>query len=1523
MNIPKYSIDNGKVIWFILAVMVIGGTIAFLKLPKKEDSPFSIKTAVLVTQYPGASPEEVERLITEPIEREIQSMSQVREIKSESGYGVSKITIDLEPTIPPERMPIKWDELRRKVSNIEPQLPQGASKIMVNDDFGDVYGIYYALTADNGNFDFSQMSENTQGVGFTFSEMRDVAQKIKRGLTPIAGVQKVMLYGEQQEVVNIFIDPAEVANIGLDINSVIAAMQAQNQLVATGELNAGEYQIKVVADGTYGSLDDIRNQVIVSREGQEVRIGDIATVGSGYLNPPSTLMRVNGQWAIGIGVATGKEDDVVAVGDEVGLWLENFKQELPAGMEIVTLYPENVIAREANNGFIMNLIESLVIVVAIILLVMGVRAGLLIGSSLLFSVGGTLLIMLLFGVGLNRTSLAAFIIAMGMLVDNAIVVTDNAQMGIKRGIGRSKALIMGATLPQWGLLGATFIAVASFLPLYLAPESVAEIVKPLFIVLAISLGLSWLLAMSQTPLFGTFILKENRSGKVEDPYDKRLYHKFEALLGSLVKLRYVTLGGVVALLLFSLWVMSIMPQSFFPSMNKPYARADLILPDGFSISDVEKNIFRVEQYLQGDERVKNYSITMGSSPLRYYLASASYGPMPNYANVLIETHNAKESPAVERDFYNYMVENYPNIITRSSLFMLSPIPEAKIEIGFIGDDIDTLTQLTEQAIAIAQDNNIVMDVRNSWGNRIPSVEPYYSQVKGTRLGITREQYAYALKMATTGVTMGGYRSGDQVMPILLKNSYIDSLSVNDLQTLPLFSSKSKQISIGQVSEEFDVKYNYGRIKRYNRQRVMLMQCDPRRDVNAIAAFNNIYAQIKDTISIPPGYLLSYFGEQQQQDKSNKALGKYVPLTFLLIYFVLLLLFPTAYRKPLVIMAMLPLIFIGVVWGLILFGKSLDFFAILGLLGLIGMNIKNAIVLVEQIGIEQENGLQPLQAVIQATKSRIVPVTMASGTTILGMVPLLFDSMFAGMAATIMGGLFMATILTIFVLPVTYCIFFGIGKNSGGKDNGDVCSATDYVASQKGKSIKDFFCWKWVCILLLQIVPFVGKAQDESKRSGIRESEITKLGDGGFMPEDTLKLTVADFKSYVEVYSKELLQAGANRAAMAQAVAYARSAMLPRIDMAADANYRVNGSSMNFAGDVVNMPHDSYSVVAQLSQNIYGGGARLSYGQARIRDSIAAANEELTRDNILYMAEVAYWKSFAQKQLYEITCRYVQIVDSLVGVLQVRYDEGLVAQTDYLQMLSRLKEAQISRSQVLGSYIESIQNLNVMMGLPPQQPLMLVGNTNDVVLKGLPTMFSSNGGKGDAVILADKAIDHRIEYKMAILNMNYEQKELNLVRQSFGPKLDIGLQQSWGTPALNFTGDPKFNTNVYASLKIPIFDWGARDKKMRWQKAVIANAEYEVAKVADDITKEVYGAKVRYEQALVQLPLARDGVDVAQSNLDLNTFSYNEGRLTILDVLSAQLTWIQAQSRYIDVMLQHRLAGVEYLKAIGMYGGVLQ
>lgn len=1012
MNIPKFALDNSKIVYFFLFFMLIGGVLSFGKLGKKEDAPFVIKQVVLVTQYPGATAQEVEKLITEPIEREVQSLAGVYKIRSDSFFGLSKITVELDPSTSPDIIPQKWDELRRKTLNVQPYLPQGASQIVVNDDFGDVFGIYYGLTADEG---------------FSYADMRRVAQLIKTELVTVQGVQKVALFGEQTEVVNLFISMPTLANLGIDPNTIVQIVSSQNQLVNTGLMQAGEMNLTVVAAGTYTDLQDIRNQIISTRDGSQIRLGDIAVVERGYLDPPSTLMRVNGKRAIGIGVSSLAEVDVVKTGELVSDRIDQFMPLVPIGFDLDPLYLENEIAAEANNGFIVNLIESVLIVIFIIMLVMGFRGGILIGSSLLFSIGGTMLLMLILGVGLNRTSLAGFIIAMGMLVDNAIVVTDNAQVAMKRGINRRKALIDGATQPQWGLLGATFIGVVSFLPLYLAPSAVAEIVKPLFIVLALSLGLSWVLALTQTPLFGNFMLKEPKDGGSDkDPYDTKFYNWFARSLQQLIKWRWATISTIVLLFICSLWLMGLAPQSFFPNLEKPYFKADVFMPDGYSIHDTESEMLKLSSWLESQPAVKKVSITVGASPLRYYLASTSFGPKPNFGNILIELNSIDSTDSMNDRFYAYVKQNYPNVLMRSSLFKLSPAVEATIEIGFIGQNADTLEMLTEKAKNIMRRCDLVSDVRSDWGNKTPIIKPVYSQEKGQRLGVTRQAVASYTKLSTNGLVMGDYREGDIFMPILLKDANIKHFNLANIGTIPVFTPRGMVVSLDQVIDSISMGYHYSLIKRYQRQMTIRAQCDPLMGANAAEAFKQVYDSVVPQMEavIPDGYDVHVFGEQESQTESNEALAENMPLTFFLIFTTLLLIF-RKYRKPLIILLMIPLIFIGVVLGLALSGNTLDFFAILGVLGLIGMNIKNAVVLVDQIHVETKAGMAPMPAVIQATKSRIVPVVMASGTTILGMLPLLPDALFGGMAAVIMGGLLVATFLTIVVLPVTYCTIMKI------------------------------------------------------------------------------------------------------------------------------------------------------------------------------------------------------------------------------------------------------------------------------------------------------------------------------------------------------------------------------------------------------------------------------------------------------------------------------------------------------------------
>ena len=1010
MSLPEYSLKNRKVVWFFLFILLAGGALGFVTLGKKEDSVFVIKSASLVCSYPGATPLEVEQLVTEPIEREVQSMRLVHKITSESYYGLSKVLVELDPATRASEIPQLWDELRRKVLNIQPRLPAGASPVTVADDFGDVYGIYYGLSVDGG---------------FTWAELRDWAQRIKTALVTVDGVQKVSLFGEQTPVVNVYVNLAALANFAIRPETIVATIGQQNTIVNSGEKQAGALQIQILEAGTYKGLDDISNQMLTAASGKQYRLGDIARVERGYADPPQTLMRVDGRRAVGIGISTEAQVDVVKTGEKIIRVLDGLMRQMPVGMDLTVLYPENRIAQQANATFVLNLAESVAIVILIIMLVMGFRAGVLIGSSLLFSIGGTLLLMQFLGEGLNRTSLAGFIIAMGMLVDNAIVVTDNAQQAMLRGVARRRAVVDGANAPRWSLLGATLIAIFSFLPLYLAPSSVAEIVKPLFVVLALSLLLSWVLALTQTPLFGDFMLRVNPAA--HDPYDTKFYRAFDRLLAALLRWRWGVVAGVVALFAAALAVMGLMPQNFFPSLDKPYFRADVLLPEGYNIRDTERNLRTMEEWLHAQPEVKTVSVTMGSTPPRYYLASSSVSLRPNFGNILVELHDKGQTEAVEARFNAYVRAMCPDVWLRSSLFKLSPVPDAAIEFGFIGDDIDTLRRLTQAAEEIMWRTAGTVNIRNSWGNRVPTWLPLYSQMKGQRIGVTRSQMAQGITIATQGYRLGEYREGDQFMPILLKDENIDTYNLTNLQALPIFTPAGKVYSIEQATDGFRFEYRVGVVKRYNRQRVMKAQCDPGRGVNTMQLYATLRDSVLRGVVLPEGYSMKVFGEQESQQESNSALARYMPLTMVLIFIVLLLLFRN-YREPAVILLMIPLIFIGVVLGLAVTGKVFNFFSLLGLLGLVGMNIKNAVVLVEQIGVLRSEGKGAYEALTAATRSRIVPVAMASGTTILGMLPLLFDSMFGAMAATIMGGLLVATLLTVCVLPVVYAIVYNIRKS---------------------------------------------------------------------------------------------------------------------------------------------------------------------------------------------------------------------------------------------------------------------------------------------------------------------------------------------------------------------------------------------------------------------------------------------------------------------------------------------------------------
>ena len=1002
MNISRYSISRPSVITFFIVVMLIGGVYAFWKLGKREDSTFTIKSAVVVSPYPGATPEEVENLVTEPLERKIRTLSAVHKITSESHFGYSRLIVELHPSTPSERIPQLWDELRRKVDDARGELPKEVGKITIADDFGDVYGIYYALCSDGG---------------FSSEELRHYVNDITTKLYTIPGVVKVQIAGMQNEQINVWLTPATLAAFELRPESISRAISGQNSVVGLGLRKAGEVDVTLSEGSAYSSIEDIENQLLIAADGKQYRLGDIAYVERAVEESRSLIVRVDGKESVAIAVATDPKMDIVKVGDSVDKLAEAIAKELPAGLELVSIYPENEIAKEANNDFILNLLESLIIVVLLVMIFMGWREGAIVGSSLVLAIGATLLLMLMFGETLNRTSLAGFIIAMGMLVDNAIVVVDNSSKYMRHGMIPQQAVVQGATIPRMPLLAATLVAIISFLPLQLAPSSVAEIIAPLFRVIALSLLISWLLSLTQVPMMSLRLLPQS---KHRDSGVR--YSWVSKIIEWVLRHRFLTSSIAIVLLVISLWVIGLMPQNFFPQLSKPYFRADVIMAEGYDIKTTDRRLQQMTEWLVAQPEVKRVSTTSGGTPPRYYLASGSYSQRANYGNILVELHDKQMTADVEERFDFWVRENIADVWLRSSLFRLSPVPEATIEIGFVGDNIDTLSRLTRDAMSLMEQRGDTRNVRNSWGNRVAVWQPLYSQIKAQRLGVERSSMITSLEIATSGYQVATYREEDISMPILLRSTSIADSSLVGMGVMPVFSVRGNDYSLEQAVSGFDFDYRMPVVRRVNSERVMKAQCDPQRGVNAIALLEDVVDDVQEHIVIPEGYRMEIFGEQESRDESNAALASKLPIALILIFIILLLLFGNI-REPLIILVTLPLIFIGVTLGLSLTGKMFDFFSLLGLLGLVGMNIKNGVILISRIDELRSSGFAPSEAIVAAVEDRFVPVVTASATTVLGMTPLLFDSMFGSMAATIMGGLIVATIMVLVILPLVYSLFY--------------------------------------------------------------------------------------------------------------------------------------------------------------------------------------------------------------------------------------------------------------------------------------------------------------------------------------------------------------------------------------------------------------------------------------------------------------------------------------------------------------------
>jgi len=1014
MNLTEAVLKQRKVLLFVLLAIAIGGVFSYFKMGKLEDAEISVKSALVITQYPGASPHEVELRVTDVLETAIQSMDNVDFIESRSMAGYSEVTVNIKSSVKTRELPQVWDVLRRKVNDISVYLPKGTSHPMVLDDYGDVYGIFLALSGD----------------GFSDVELQDYARYMKRELLLTQGVKRINLYGEQHACVNIELSQEKMAFLGIHPYKIIQILDGQNKVVDPGSFKVGSNRVRIASDGSFHQLDDLKNLLVSGRGANSVYLKDIASIKKDYIKPYTNKMKYNQIPALGLAIAMEKGGNVIELGERIQARIDELKANVPVGIHINRVFYQPERVSVAIDQFMVNLLESVLIVVVVLLLAMGFRTGLLIGSGLVFTILGTFIVMLSMDITLQRVSLAAIIIAMGMLVDNAIVIADGILVDLKKGLLRKDAMVKTSRQTALPLLGATLVAILAFLPIYLSPDSTGEFCASLFQVIGISLFLSWVLSLTQTPYFCDLFLKGKKYTKEDsdnsDPYAGKFYQHFRHFVK--YSLRHKTALVIITVLFFfsSLFAFTKVKQLFMPNLAYNQFIVEYFLPEGSDIENVECELSDLEAYLLKQDEVLNVTTSLGSTPARYTLVRPFTNNNSNYGELIIDTKDYETTKAYGKELQKYLDANYP--WARCRVRYYSPIfAEYMIEAKFSGPDPQVLRELSEQAEKIMEAEPLAAKVTNNWKNQVKVWNPQFSQAQSRVTNISRSDVSNALACATDGLAIGLFHQADDMLPILLKTKPSQDNYIEAMENTPVWGSVAHSIPLRQVVSDIDIRFEDPMIKRYNRRRAIKAQCDPAPGYNAPDVFEKVKGKI-EAIPLPEGYDFEWLGEHKSSVDANDNINKFLPLAFLLMVIIIMMLFNN-FRQPIIILSILPLAFIGVSYGLLITGKAFGFMAVLGTLGLMGMMIKNAVVLLDQINLEIKEGKDILHAIVDSAVSRMRPVIMASFTTILGMIPLISDELFGGMAVAIMFGLLIGSIITLIVVPVLYAIFYRVSTKN--------------------------------------------------------------------------------------------------------------------------------------------------------------------------------------------------------------------------------------------------------------------------------------------------------------------------------------------------------------------------------------------------------------------------------------------------------------------------------------------------------------
>ncbi|MFB6286234.1 MAG: efflux RND transporter permease subunit [Candidatus Bipolaricaulia bacterium] len=1005
MNVAKLAIENRTVTYTITAVIVIGGLLAFLNMDRLSMPAFTIKRALVATPYPGASAQEVEQEVSDPLEEAAQELGSIKTIQSRSTPGQSILEIELKSTTTGKQVDQAFDDLREKVRDAQLQLPPGAGPSFVQDDFGDVYGIFMAIS----------------GEGYTKSELETHAETLKREIEQVDDVASVKLFANRDEVIYVEPNRDRLANLGITTDRIAGKLRAQNLVVNAGHLRTDGERVAVRPTGSSRSLEDLRSIMITSRNGQQITLEDVATIRKGYADPPQALFRYDTQPAVGLAISVTDDGNVVTMGQAVKDRLKEMKSSRPVGIEYnyVNYQPKNV--TESVRSFVWNLVTAVAIVVLLLLLTMGWQSGLLIGTVLTVTILGTFIMMYVTDIVLHRVSLGALIIALGMLVDNGVVVLDGMLTRMEEGMDRVRAassIVQQTALP---LLGATVVAILGFAAIGTSADTTGEFLGSIFYVILYSLTLSWILGITLTPLLGVDFLKEPASEEDAGAHSGPFYQAYRRLLQGAVHYRWSSAGLTVVLLLLALWGSGYMKERFFPGSTRPQFMVDVRMPQGTQIEETKEVVKKAESYVLRQEEVTHVSSVIGRGAPRFKLTYTPAKPNPAYAQLIVDVNDWRAIDSLKHSIDARLSSMIPAATVYAFPFVYGNVGGKKrIRARISGPNPDTLRALGRRVQTIFRRHDRAKAVWTDWSNRVKVVRPHVAEDAASAGGITRPAIAQAIRRTFDGRRVGIYRKNDELIPIQMRAPEADRREASNLKNVQVWSPTAKtHMPIRQVVSDFTVDFQNNIIRRYNRKRTLSVYTDPTTGT-ASSLLQDVRPAV-EAMSLPRGYEIEWGGQYENSKEARSSLLSGLPLFLVMMFIITVALF-NALRQPIIIWLTVPLALIGVVIGLLSMNAAFGFMSLLGFLSLSGMLIKNSVVLIDEIEVLKDDH-SLYRALINASVRRLRPVMMASFTTALGMIPLFTNALFSAMAITITFGLLFATVLTMVVVPVFYAILF--------------------------------------------------------------------------------------------------------------------------------------------------------------------------------------------------------------------------------------------------------------------------------------------------------------------------------------------------------------------------------------------------------------------------------------------------------------------------------------------------------------------